>query len=263
MQSFELRNLGEAIDGKGTLAAALAIAAGTQAYAVPVRYDNPEGPDHYQWDTFLGNFLDIRFPATAQANVDVPGVTANLDYRYGSGYYYPVARGGAGYFGYYAGFAQSSIFGGASFLRNGYYLLPVAPGAQIGVPGQSFDFNGYVYADLSFYYYDTELGEYSGLRSFLNEGMNYFGLRLTIDNGARGLQTHYGWILADVGLFDLTEEYGYADLRMLAVNNAIAWGWETEPGVPIAAGVPAPGTLAALAFGAGVVGGRGRRKSSA
>lgn len=32
--------------------------------------------------------------------------------------------------------------------------------------------------------------------------------------------------------------------------DAFAWGYETDPDVPIAAGIPEPGTLAALALGA-------------
>ena len=259
MDSFEIRNLGEAIDAKGTLAAALAIAAGTQAYAVPVRYDNPAGPDHYQWDTFAGNNLDIRMSAAAQNNGYIPGVTVNADYRYGSGYYGLLASRAIGY---YAGSAQSSLFGADGLLRSGYYLQAITPGSMVGIGGQSFDYMGFAYADMSFYYYDTDYGAYSGLRSFFSEGLNYLGLRIVTDT-VRGLETHYGWMAVEVGLYDLPEAYGFGDLEMLAITNAVAWGWETEPYTPIAAGIPAPGSLAALAFGAVAVGGRGRRKKSA
>jgi hypothetical protein len=43
--------------------------------------------------------------------------------------------------------------------------------------------------------------------------------------------------------------------------SAFAWAYETEPGVPIVAGILAPGTLAALAFGA-VVTRRGRKRKN-
>ena len=57
---------------------------------------------------------------------------------------------------------------------------------------------------------------------------------------------HYGWIsVVRPGIF-----WSF---------NAFAWGYETDPGVPIRAGIPAPGTLAALAFGA-VVTRRGRKR---
>jgi hypothetical protein len=56
---------------------------------------------------------------------------------------------------------------------------------------------------------------------------------------------HYGWI----GV--VWSGYEHFD--------ACAWGYETEPGVGIIAGIPAPGTLAALAFGA-VVTRRGRKR---
>jgi hypothetical protein len=55
---------------------------------------------------------------------------------------------------------------------------------------------------------------------------------------------HYGWISVVRNGLDL---------------DAFAWGYETEPGVPIIAGIPAPGTLAALAFGA-VVTRRARKR---
>lgn len=258
MDSLESRSLGEAGDaGKGMLAAALAIAAGTQAYAAPVRFDNPAGPNHFDWTTFLDNNLDIRTGPGNQTGAYVPGVTVNADYEYGSGYYLP--PGG----GYFAGAAQSSVFGGAEFLRSGYYMFPIASGGLIGTGGQSFDYNGYPYADLSFYFYNTKYSTYSGLRSFLNLGLNYLGLRLTIDTGAKALETHYGWLAVEVDYVNLPETYGIGDLSMLAITDAVAWGWETTPNTPIGAGVPAPGTLGALAFGVVGVAGRGRRKKSA
>ncbi len=64
--------------------------------------------------------------------------------------------------------------------------------------------------------------------------------------GVRFTGGHYGWIGVVRTGFEL---------------DAFAWGYETEPGVPIAAGIPAPGTLALLAFGAvGGALGRGRKR---
>jgi hypothetical protein len=59
---------------------------------------------------------------------------------------------------------------------------------------------------------------------------------------------HYGWISV--------VRHGNDFLQL--DFDAFAWGYETEPGVPIIAGIPAPGTLAALAFGAVVT--RRKRK---
>ena len=76
---------------------------------------------------------------------------------------------------------------------------------------------------------------------FYNEVFSYFAVGSA---GYMGVQfsdvdgDHYGWI-GVVRHFPLDFE-------------AFAWGYETEPGVAIIAGIPAPGTLATLAFGAAV-----------
>ena len=67
----------------------------------------------------------------------------------------------------------------------------------------------------------------------------YLGVRFDPGDG-----NHYGWI----GV-----EFDGAELE------AFAWGYETDPGVPIAAGTPEPGSLALLAFGAGALLRRKRR----
>ena len=56
--------------------------------------------------------------------------------------------------------------------------------------------------------------------SFLTPG-SYIGVRITLDDGV-----HYGWIRGG------------------------SWGYETSAGVPIAAGVPEPSSIALLALGA-------------
>jgi hypothetical protein len=58
----------------------------------------------------------------------------------------------------------------------------------------------------------------------------YLGLHFPLEDG-----THNGWI----GVV-MDSSYNL---------DAFAWGYETAPGVPIAAGVPEPGTLALLALG--------------
>ena len=76
--------------------------------------------------------------------------------------------------------------------------------------------------------------------SYLPDGIpTYLGLRFDLGSGYQ-----YGWIGVVRNAFEL---------------DAFAWGYETEPGVPIAAGAPEPGSLALLAFGAAGVASRRRR----
>lgn len=63
----------------------------------------------------------------------------------------------------------------------------------------------------------------------------YLGVRFDLGDGDQ-----YGWIGVT---------YSSADHTL----DAFAWGYQTTPGVPILAGVPEPGTLALLAFGAAAV----------
>ncbi len=66
----------------------------------------------------------------------------------------------------------------------------------------------------------------------LPEGVEtYLGVRFTMEAGG---DWHHGWI-------GVVRDDIYLD--------AFAWGYETDVGVPIAAGVPEPGTLALLATG--------------
>ena len=56
-------------------------------------------------------------------------------------------------------------------------------------------------------------------------------------------------------------QYGWIGVVRTGIEfDAFAWGYETEPGVPIAAGVPEPTTLALVALGAGSMLIRRRRR---
>ena len=85
-----------------------------------------------------------------------------------------------------------------------------------------------------------------GLGSQLPEGQaTYLGVQFPLVEGG---DMHYGWIGV---VYQNTVEL-----------DAFAWGYETDPGVPIAAGIPEPGTLALLAFGAAAVAATRRRLRS-
>ena len=66
---------------------------------------------------------------------------------------------------------------------------------------------------------------------------------MRISNLAGGAGWHYGWI---------------GVIRNAGNLQAFAWGYESDLNTPIAAGVPEPGTLAMLAFGAALALGRRR-----
>jgi len=198
------------------LAAGAAIAAGTQAYADPIRFDNPlpGQPGHFDWA--------------------VIGIRSGLDIAQSPGSQ-PGGDGGSTVFEQYV--QEAGLFGGVYAPPGGgvevggyadYFLDPVAPGALIpgGDPWQGFGFTSYVG-------YGSELPD--GLRAYL-------GLRFDPGDGM-----HYGWI-------GVVRD----DLEL----DAFAWGYETEPGVPIP-GTPEPGTLAMLALGAGAVAARRRRGGEA
>jgi hypothetical protein len=229
----------------------MALAMGTHAYAAAVRYENPTGADHFPWGSFTGLGLDLRVDATSQ-----PGFVAG-EPGFNAGYTSYSVGGGAGAYGG----AFSSVFGryGAEFLtQDGQFAAGLGAGQTIGPAGTFSDLAG-----LSTQYYNTYTSEYTGFQTSVAPGSAYLGVRFFVDTTARGLQAHYGWIGIELDLVNVPENYGFADLRVMAITNTFAWGWETEPGVPIAAGAPAPGTLGALAFGAVPACGRGRRKKTA
>lgn len=220
--------------GAKALAAAGALAAGTQAYATPVRFENPGN----QWDWGLGpqgpspgspfldrQFLDITLPADQQV-----------------GAAYPYASPGWAYSASYSSFRQeiyydftfnyvTSIYTYGGILINDSTLFAQAlpAGTQIGGSGQSFYSLAFIAQD------------YYGFHSDIPEGVQtYLGATIKIN-----YQTHYGWIGVVRNGFEL---------------DTFAWGYETDPGVPVGAGVPEPNTLALLALGF-VAAGAARRRA--
>ena len=216
--------------GADALAAAAVIAAGTQAYADPVRYEGPVGglewQDGVQLDVTLPAFLQGVVPPTAgsfQHDFEYQPMT----YIYGYPYYYPVP-----------GFADSMLAGATNGeVGTSYgYVAPVNSGDLIGSGGLDFNSPARLFYDWIYYqHYDYSMIQ-PGDRA-------YIGVRFDPGDGV-----HYGWI-------NLERQGGYTgyDVRVHA------WGWETTPGQPIPAGaVPEPGSLALLALGFAAVAGRRR-----
>ena len=214
--------------GVAALAAAGALAAGTQAYAVPLRFDNPPGPNHFDWKWSGGDGARLYMLASAANQTGTstaPGSFFKSQDAYGAGE--TIGRGTGG---------------GAEFeelLRttiNGYPfvvgfdsgdLIPPAP----PIPDVVFGGGAYAYTTSYGAYY------YGAPPTLLPDGVpTYIGVRFDLGAG-----DHYGWI----GLIRNGQE-----------TDAFAWAYETEPGVPIR--TPEPGGLALLAFGA--VGTMARRR---
>lgn len=210
--------------GKDCLAMAAAIAAGSVVYAGPVRYDNDA---NYSW---FYSVLDLTKSSADQSyNGALNGSSFYMDYFSD---FYPA-------FSYQHSYLSGS---GGEIWNSGFsnrYAAPndagdlIGPGLNDGAWSQSSTFE-FAFTSCSYYYYN---GNYyydctSGFRGLLppDGSPTYVGARLTIDN-----QLHYGWI-------GVENHGGFIDV--------FAWGYETEPGVPIVAGVPTPGALGVLAIGA-------------
>ena len=194
------------------LTAAGALAAGTQAYAAPIRYDNPPGLAHFDWYDPPGlKALDIALPASLQPG-DPSSDSAIRQYVNASAVVLLSHSS-----------SNHELQTGYAFPES-YFVVGVNASDPIPTPGTSWRSQS------------AYVSPYYGYPSLLTPGeQTYLGARFDLGGGWQ-----YAWIGVYVG----------ADY----VLDAFAWGYETEPGVPIAAGAPEPGSLALLAFGAvGVV----------
>ena len=209
-----------------TAAAALvvALAITTPAGAAPIRFDNPAGPGHFEWNSMAGHeFLDIFSDASSQPGImGAVGTFWRRDPPSGT-----TVRG-----------AESSsdvqfinLDGGGA--GPGRFLVGVSFGETIPtlVGTDGFATSGFVFrtnADAGFPTTNLPEGQ-----------QTYLGVQFDL-----GIGIQYGWIGVTRTGMEL---------------DAFAWGYETEPGVPIAAGVPEPGTLSLLAIAGGVLMRRRRR----
>ncbi|MFG0258839.1 MAG: hypothetical protein ACF8LK_00690 [Phycisphaerales bacterium JB041] len=224
--------------GQDCLALAAAIAATSVAYAGPVRYDNDA---NYSW---FYSVLDITKSSADQTYGGVGDVTGTSFYMDYFADFYPTFSYNHHYLSGNGGSIWSAGF-------NNFYAAPHNRGDLIGPDlgggawnqGSNFEF-AWTACERYYYNYQYYYGDcYSGYRGLLppDGSPTYVGARITIDN-----QFHYGWI-------GVTNTRGYIDV--------FAWGYETQPGVAVAAGAPTPGALGVLAVGA--AGALSRRKRPA
>ncbi len=218
---------------------ALTIAMGSAAYfslgvaeAVPVRFDNDGSFDA------MGNILDMTLPAAAQTGAGNPYALGGTQVRLGYGYdvYTP-------YYSQSYSTLDSDV-GVAVRSNPSLFIKAFAAGELVGssadfLTGGRTLFERYE-SCWDIYYGGSCTVSYPG--DFVNDGtIQYAGVQLDI-----GGLIHYGW----VGI----RTVGYAYNAEI-----VSWGYETEPGVAVPAGIPAPSTLAGLALGAAAFGRRPRR----
>lgn len=206
------------------LALAALIAAGTSAYGEAVRFDNDGS------FAFIGQVLDITLPAHEQ-----------VAFQNAAGHSIELSNHIDKYFSTYSLYDRFNLGDGSvdfwSGPGNSLSVDPIAAGAIIGsdlTDGRWLGASNFVRVEYPGYYYGK-----GGIFSPLTAGIPaYIGLRVDLGYGD-GFR--YGW-MGVVWDPDAPEGIGFLD--------AFAWGYQTDPGAPIAAGVPAPTGVALLAFGA-------------
>ena len=209
--------------------AAATLAAGTHAYGDIIYFENDS---NFSWGF---NTLDITKPSNQQDSAI--GTPTALYMGYFSDSY-----GGYGY----GSFDYATTYlagGGAELWSDGFadrYAAPLSDGTMIGPGLADGQFSDSSIIEFSWYSCDQYYNCDSGERGILPDGVRtYLGVRFDA-----GIGNQYGWIVVE---------------RQGVFLEVFGWAYETEAGVAIPAGhIPAPGTLAALAFGA-AAGSRGRR----
>ncbi len=223
-------------EAPAALASAFAIAAGTSAYATPVRFDNDGS---FDWSE--GVYLDITAGVREQTGLDAG--RASFQYVLQPDSYYS--------------YAIKLVVGSTRDAQvEGYPEASVRP-RNATVPD---DFASSIYG--RHWLTSQAVATYSQGGLFLNTQFTkvyepgggvgppeYIAARFDLADG-----THYGWM--SLQLTRLVGP-GFPDWDF----DLLAWGYETEPDTPLPAGAaPAPGgALAALALGAAAGMTRGRR----
>ena len=182
------------------LAAAGAIAGGTQAYAEPLRFDNPAHGEagHFHWVGPIESYVWLDFANGADAQSVDRGPTTV----------------GQRVFAAYANLVGGGIYDEVALQAGGdaypyrYFALGLGAGALIPDAGT------YWRSTPTYIYYAGWPGP---VNSMIPEGQAaYLGVKFDVGNG-----TQYGWI---------------GVVRTGIELEAFAWGFESNVGVPIAAG---------------------------
>ena len=217
---------------KQALAAGVAIAGGTQAYGEPIKFENPPGPCHFNWQstgsTFVFGTLDVTKDYLSQPDPAFPGASS-----YSTEFVARTITAGYCYDAYYAPVdcRDTTVFAGREYVALPSYPYYTYLNSQLELEYQDATCQ-YVMAEktgtnVPSYYnfifsfgtaYNNTMSPYGTICSALNDSpvKNYLGIAMELADG-----THYGWI----GV--------YLNDGML---DAFAWGYETTPNTPILAG---------------------------
>ncbi len=151
-------------NGGAALAAAAVIAAGTQAYASPVRYDNPAGPGHFEW---FGGPPNDRIPLDITLDAASQTETWNSRSQFGQGAE-PLNMSRVSGFDSTTGLQVSGPYGDMLTGVDSGDLIP----------------SGLPWRDMGYIWYGG-----AGGYSYLPEGQaTYLGVLFPLAS------THYGWI---------------------------------------------------------------------
>lgn len=177
------------------LAAAGAIAGGAQAYALPVRFDNPPHgePGHFDWVGPIGQYVELDFALSPEDQTGDRGPTTVAQMVHET--------------------SSNLVTDGALQAGDGdyrYFVVGVSAGELIPTDGTVWqDYPAYIYS------------RYIPLSLLPTCCATYLGVRFDVGSGYQ-----YAWI---------------GVVRPGLELEAFAWGYETEPGVPIEAGAPGEG----------------------
>ncbi len=203
-------------------------AIGTLAYAGPIRFDNPTGAGHFDWmPQVVGDQIFLNVLVDANAQTPGSGASGAFKQRALDPSGTDVRRGGP------TGEGPQFVLNPQG---NTFYLFPVDAGSMIPTPGAG----GFSSAAVTYWTGGPEY-LFDGQPTLFTAGVEaYIGVRF-------GTGPQYGWVgvVPEWATFTI----GGTPTNALVLD-AFAWGYETEVGVPIAAGAPEPGTLAMLALGA-------------
>lgn len=232
------------------LGASVLVAAGS-AMGEPVRFDVPLGnPQFPNWWMQADQELDL----TQSYEDNIFGPTWEPESTFeslmigGMGGYYSPQEGLAAGPGFYSFKGVLTTPGDEKPLA-----VPLQFGATIDENSGTYTRDGYYHAGrrgavdpnnpfpLQWFYYES---------NFTVDETAYVGLKFLIDD-----EVHYGWVEV---IMTGTEPVVGTTQGNGVVTYVRAWGYETEPGVPAVAGVPAPASTTLIGL-AGIAAVRRRR----